>query len=111
LEIKTTRHGSGTLHRKYDILFIPRKSPYGSYSIELIPRPNEDETIVREKNWYLSQAELNNAIERLGIAGSEKESILEALAKGYKYRILSIPIPLEVVKTFREQVEHQQSIM
>ena len=105
MESKTNRHGSGTLERKYDILISPRNAPYGSFSIELIPRPDQDRTLVGEKNSYVSNAELSNAIERLGIAGSEKASILEALAKGYRYRIFGTWISDEVVMTLGEQLK------
>ena len=90
--------GELQVDRRYDVSINPRTTPFGPYSLDLIPSPKW--TGLLPKNTYANRAELRDALDRLGIVDNEKISILHFLDQGNIYRILSFPVPDEVAITF-----------
>ena len=99
--VRGLRMGDQELLRTFDISIKPRPTPYGAYSLDLIPVPPKRSWPMPNNHAYAydNRAELSDALDRLGIPDAEKTSILCCLDRGSIYRIISLTVPDEVAAT------------
>ena len=100
--VRGLRMGDQELLRTFDISIKPRPTPYGAYSLDLIPVPKQTWLAPNNNAYayaYGNRAELSDALDRLGISDAKKTSILCCLDRGAIYRIISVTVPDEVAAT------------